>query len=193
MNLYTLRFFTPPSTSLHTLMRRAITRQAASCWYRAWLSSCLTLCRPWRRVCVSSMSASHSSWKIPSSPGTLVEGALRGLTALLAFTGSKSSGASSEPVIGHLPVSLTYFSTSFFSNRCPDLLLTTGWSGTFPLMLQNMLLLVRACCTKDLRLGVQAETAWLQAHTDGLKHSTKPPPLCYCHTPGLAPVHVYAS
>lgn len=52
--------------------------------------------------------------------------------------GSRSSSDMDSCVIGHFPVSLTYFSIKAFSNRCPDLVLITGCSGTLPEIAQNM-------------------------------------------------------
>eukprot|EP00955_Chlamydomonas_euryale_P117232 366462-Chlamydomonas_euryale.AAC.17 len=68
----------------------------------------------------------------------LVAGDGRGLTVLFAFRSSRSSVARASPVTGHLPVSLTYLFTRPFSNTCPDLMETTGCSGTLPEMEQNI-------------------------------------------------------
>lgn len=45
-------------TSLFSL---AITLHAASCWYRAWLSSWRAVCNCWRCVKLCNIAASHSS------------------------------------------------------------------------------------------------------------------------------------
>ena len=39
-----------------------MTLQAASCWYRAWLSSCLAVCSCCLRVKLCSITASHLSY-----------------------------------------------------------------------------------------------------------------------------------
>lgn len=57
---------------------------------------------------------------------------------LPTLSGSRSSEPRLSLVIGHTPVSRTYFSTSVFSNRRPLLTETTGCSGTEPLMAQNI-------------------------------------------------------
>eukprot|EP00955_Chlamydomonas_euryale_P117231 366462-Chlamydomonas_euryale.AAC.16 len=56
-----LTFCSALRASSRSFTRRAMTRVAASCMYSAWLSSWRTVWRLWRSVCVSSISASHSS------------------------------------------------------------------------------------------------------------------------------------
>ena len=48
------------------------------------------------------------------------------------WRGIKSSIENGADVIGHFPVSLTYFSINFFSKRNPLILETTGSDGTSP-------------------------------------------------------------
>lgn len=83
--------------------------------------------------------AHHSSWKMESRPGMLVAGAVRGLIVLLVLMGNRSSSVKGSPVIGQVLFSLRNFSTSRLSKTKPLFRLTTGCSGTAPLIEQNML------------------------------------------------------
>lgn len=66
-------------------------------------------------------------------PGIDVAGVGRGLMALLAARGMRSSDSNGSLVTGHLPVSWMIFSMRRFSKRWPDFFETTGISGTVPL------------------------------------------------------------
>ena len=82
----------------------------------AALKSCIAaglLCMPC--ICYQSLTL----WKRPKSPGMLVAGAGLGLTALLVFTGMRSSSSKGSCVIGSLPVSCSEFSA--LSVRRPDI------------------------------------------------------------------------
>lgn len=48
----------PSLAAVTSLVRRAMTRQAASCWYSAWDNSWRVVCSCWRRVKLCSMTAS---------------------------------------------------------------------------------------------------------------------------------------
>lgn len=60
-----------------------MTLQAASCWYRAWDSSCLVVSSCCLRLNCSSMRPSHSDWNWESKEGRLLELTGRGAAALL--------------------------------------------------------------------------------------------------------------
>mmetsp|Transcript_3397 Transcript_3397/g.7960 ORF Transcript_3397/g.7960 Transcript_3397/m.7960 type:complete len:344 (-) Transcript_3397:204-1235(-) len=124
--------------SSRSLIRRATTRHAASCWYRACDSSWRVACRSLRRSLVSSISASHSLWKEASMPGMEVDAAGLGFTALFALIGSRSSSVSGVFVTGHSPVSWSALVMSERSKRWPVRAEITGSSGVVPLIAQNI-------------------------------------------------------
>lgn len=55
-----------------SLFNRAMTLHAASCWYKAWLSSCLAVCNCCLCVKLYNITASHSSCSSFSVAGMLV-------------------------------------------------------------------------------------------------------------------------
>mmetsp|Transcript_1009 Transcript_1009/g.2889 ORF Transcript_1009/g.2889 Transcript_1009/m.2889 type:complete len:366 (-) Transcript_1009:111-1208(-) len=100
-----------------SLVTRAITRQAASCWYSAWLSSCRAPSSCCRSSYVSTIKPSHSDASSRSSPGNEAAAAGRGSTARDVSTANRSPDDRSCCVTGHLPCSCMYFSMSRFSKR----------------------------------------------------------------------------
>eukprot|EP00052_Salpingoeca_macrocollata_P001630 m.26639 g.26639 ORF g.26639 m.26639 type:complete len:506 (-) comp11546_c0_seq1:37-1554(-) len=115
---------------------RAITRQAASCWYSACESSWRTLSTCCRSLNVSSIVASHSSWKSLSKPGTLVAAGMRGRTNLGVLSSTSWSTVSGSPFTGSVSLLARCFSISLRSNTAPDTGDTTATSGTSPLKAQ---------------------------------------------------------
>jgi hypothetical protein len=121
---------------------RAITRVAASFWYRAVLSSwrvCASCCFS---VCVSSTMASHSFWKALSSAGIEVKLGARGVTTCGDLSAIRSSTARSSPVTGSVWFSAMCASIRRFSKTLPLLREATGSRGASPEMAQSMLLWV---------------------------------------------------
>ncbi len=91
--------------SSRSFVSLAITRTAASCWYRAVLSSCRVSASIFFRVKVSSAKASHSSWNTPSREGIEVRVGGRGLTIRCELRSIRSSLISASPVVGSTPFS----------------------------------------------------------------------------------------
>mmetsp|Transcript_3483 Transcript_3483/g.12026 ORF Transcript_3483/g.12026 Transcript_3483/m.12026 type:complete len:209 (-) Transcript_3483:77-703(-) len=114
--------------SSRSLMRRAMMRQAASCWYRACDSSCLVRSRCCFRVNVSRTSSSYSFWNMVRRPGMEAAVTGRGRAVGCTLSVTSSSLASSSPEMGSLPSSSTYFSMRRFSNTAPERGLATGCS-----------------------------------------------------------------
>mmetsp|Transcript_13235 Transcript_13235/g.49089 ORF Transcript_13235/g.49089 Transcript_13235/m.49089 type:complete len:242 (-) Transcript_13235:12-737(-) len=117
---------------------RAITRHAASCWYKASLSSLRVSSRCCLSVSVSSMTLSHSLRRDSRRFGN--ELALGGLGGAPpdAATAIKSASVRGVLVTGHKLDVRRCARIVRFSNSCPVVLDTTGSLGTSPLMAQNM-------------------------------------------------------
>lgn len=106
-----------------SLLRRAMTRTAASCWYRAVASSSLVRASCSLRLYVSSARESHSFWNVASSAGIEVSVGGRGRTMRELFMGRRSSAVRASPVLGSVPCSLIYCSMSLFSYTTPAAML----------------------------------------------------------------------
>lgn len=105
-----------------------MTRQAASCWYKAWVNSYLTVSRCYLSWNYSSSKASHSFYMSDNNCGTDVAVRGRGLYTGCTLMWIKSSKHIGLPVIGHVDVDSTCFSINLFSNIWPLNLEATGVS-----------------------------------------------------------------
>lgn len=101
-----LRLASASRASSRSLVTRAITLTAASCWYSALLKSCLVCARFCRKVYVSSASASHSSWKTERSDGIDVRVGGLGRTVFCVLRSIRSSIERVSPVVGSVPFSV---------------------------------------------------------------------------------------
>jgi hypothetical protein len=117
---------------------RAITRVAASFWYRAVLSSCRVCASCCLSVCVSSTMASHSFWKALSSAGIDVRFGARGVTTWGDLSSMRSSTARSSPETGSVWFSAMWASIRRFSKTLPLLRDATGSRGASPEIAQSI-------------------------------------------------------
>ena len=100
-----------------------MTLQAASCWYRAWLSSCLAVCSCCLRVKLCSITASHSSCSDLRMAGIEVAEGGFGFTSgehLISISWSSDSGSL---LTGSTPLSARNFSIRRLSKTCRQLLI----------------------------------------------------------------------
>jgi len=101
--------------SSRSLVRRAMTRTAASFWYSALANSLRSLPISCSSPKTCSASPSHSFWKAASNAGIEVRVGGRGRTIRADLTGMRSSRERTSFVPGSVPFSSTYFSIRFFS------------------------------------------------------------------------------
>jgi len=141
--------------------KRAITRVAASFWYRAVLSSCRVCASCCLSVCVSSINASHSFWKALSSAGIDVRLGARGVTTWGDLSSIRSSTERSSPVTGSVWFSAMCASIRRFSKTLPLLREATGSRGASPEIAQSMLCCWESCEDRQaLVLGEVPATFW---------------------------------
>lgn len=101
--------------SSRSLVSLAMTRTAASCWYRAVASSSLVLASCSLRLYVSKARLSHSCWNVERRAGIEVSAGGRGRTIREEVMGRRSSEVRASPVLGSVPCSLMYCSIRRFS------------------------------------------------------------------------------
>lgn len=125
-----LRVARASRAAVTSLLSLAMTRQAASCWYSAWDSSCRAVCSCCLSVKLCNITESHSSCRHFNSAGMLVADGGLGFMSGLALTSINCSGLSAWLFIGSVPFSFINFNMSRFSNTNPDTGEITGCSGT---------------------------------------------------------------
>ncbi|CAN7992734.1 unnamed protein product, partial [Ixodes hexagonus] len=120
-----------------SLVRRAMTRQAASCWYSVWDSSCRAVCSCCRSEKLCSITASHSSCRNPGGAGMLVADGGRGLASGATLSSMSMSSVRGWLFTGSVPCSLRYLTTRRRSKTAPETGEATGCSGASLLRAQH--------------------------------------------------------